>query len=165
MIAALEYLKTCGHKYYQLEFETSVEEYLERCAQDLEDGDPSSDDSSNSSSSSDNSSSSSVSDNNGHRSSSTSDSSKIDEDASKNSDCSVNDDKLKKSTKANKYNLKTRMKEAQEDEDEFLKMDASGKFQFNYNKVTAFSNNYPEIHISDQPLIIAPGEGIIYRNL
>ena len=64
--------------------------------------------------------------------------------------------------KAEKYNLKTRMKAAQEDEEEYLKVDASGKYQFNYNKVTAFSNNYPEIHVSDQPLIIAPGEGNIY---
>ena len=35
------------------------------------------------------------------------------------------------------YNLKTRMKEALEDEEEYLKLDAVGKFQFKYNKVTA----------------------------
>ena len=59
----------------------------------------------------------------------------------------------------NLYNIKRKMKEAQEDEEEYLKNDASGKFQFNYNRVTAFSNNYPEIQFSDEPLILAPGEG------
>ena len=51
------------------------------------------------------------------------------------------------------------MKEVQEDEEEYLRVDASAKFQFNYNKVTAFANNYPEINVGDQPLIISPGEG------
>ena len=89
-----------------------------------------------------------------------SDSSNNDEENSKNSVNSSKDyDKLEKPIKSEKYNLKTRMKEAQEDEEEYLRVDASGKFQFNYNRVTAFSNNYPEIHVGDQPLIIAPGEG------
>ena len=43
-----------------------------------------------------------------------------------------------------------------------MKNDASGKFQFNYNRVTAFSNNYPEIDVGDKPLILAPGEGNVY---
>ena len=63
------------------------------------------------------------------------------------------------------YNLKTRMKEALEDEEEYLKLDAVGKFQFKYNKVTALSNNYPEMFASDQPHIIAPGEGRIRFHL
>ena len=159
MIAALEFLKESGHKYYQFEFESSVEDYFERCAQDFEDEDPSDDSSSSSSSSDDSRSRDSISDD--HCSSSLrSDSSNNDEENSKNSVNSSKDyDKLEKPIKAEKYSLKTRMKEAQEDEEEYLRVDASGKFQFNYNRVTAFSNNYPEIHVSDQPLIIAPGEG------
>ena len=89
-----------------------------------------------------------------------------DVDKSKNIVNSSNDDdKLEKPIKAKKYNLKTRMMEAEEDEEEYLKVDPSGKYQFNYNRVTAFSNNYPEIHVSDQPLVIAPGEGNIESKL
>ena len=55
--------------------------------------------------------------------------------------------------------MKNRMKEALEDEAEYLKHDASGKYQFKYNKVTGLSDNYPEMFASDQPHVIAPGEG------
>ena len=160
MIAALEFLKDSGHKYYQFEFESSVEEYLERCAQDFEDEDPSSDGSSSSSSSSnsdDSSSRDSISDNSSSSSSRFNSSpNSYDENKSKNSDSSSRD---VEPIKAEKYNLQSRMKEAQEDEEEYLRVDASAKFQFNYNKVTAFANNYPEINVGDQPLIISPGEG------
>ena len=132
------------------------------CHSDLEDGDPSSDDSSSSSSISDDSSSrDSISDNSSN-SSSSSDSCNNDVDKSKKIvNTSKDKDNLENPNKVSKHNLKTRMKEAQEDEEEYLRVDASSKFQFNYNKVTAFSNNYPEIHASDQPLVIAPGEGNI----
>ena len=160
MIAVLEFLKESGHKYYQFEFESSVEDYLERCDQDFEDEDHSDDSNSSSSSSDDSRSRDSISDSSSGSSSLRSDSSNNDVDKSNNSVNGSEDyDKLENPIKAEKYNLKTRMKEAQEDEEEYLRVDASGKYQFNYNRVTAFSNNYPEIHVGDQPLIIAPGEG------
>ena len=46
-----------------------------------------------------------------------------------------------------------------DDEAEYLKLDPAGRFQFNYNRVTGLSNNYPEIYVRDRPHIIAPGEG------
>ena len=169
MIEALRFLQFSGHKYYQFEFESCVEDYLERCAQDLEDEDQPSEDSSSSSSSSDSDDSSSRISNIDNRSTNSlrldSSQSSEDVDKSKNSDSKSRDvDKLVEPMKAKKYNLQTRMKEAQQDEEEYLKVDPSGKFQFNYNRVTAFANNYPEINIGDQPLIIAPGEGKVYRN-
>ena len=51
LIAALQFIKKSGHKEYQFEFETSVENYLERCKQDLEALSPDDDDNGSSSSS------------------------------------------------------------------------------------------------------------------
>ena len=55
--------------------------------------------------------------------------------------------------------LKEKVKKELDDEAEYLKLDPAGKFQFNYNRVTGLSNNYPEIYVRDQAHIIAPGEG------
>ena len=58
-------------------------------------------------------------------------------DSKKSNENSNENDEFEIPAKAMKYNLKTRMKEALEDEEEYLKLDAVGKFQFKYNKVTA----------------------------
>ena len=55
--------------------------------------------------------------------------------------------------------IKKEVVKADDDEAEYLKLDPAGKFQFNYNRVTGLSNNYPEIYVRDQPHTIAPGEG------
>ena len=80
-------------------------------------------------------------------------------DSKETNENSNENDEFEIPAKAKKYNLKTRMKEAIEDEEEYLKLDAVGKYQFKYNKVTGLSNNYPEMFASDKPHIIAPGEG------
>ena len=51
---------------------------------------------------------------------------------------------------------------AEEEEEYYLKHDSAAKFQFNYNRVTAMSHQYPEINFRDDkidPFNIAPGEG------
>ena len=60
----------------------------------------------------------------------------------------------------NLVKIKEKVKEEFDDEAEYLKLDPAGRFQFNYNRVTGLSNNYPEIFVRDQPHTIAPGEGI-----
>ena len=47
---------------------------------------------------------------------------------------------------------------AEKEEEYYLKHDSAAKFQFNYNRVTAFVNDNPEVHVQE-PLILAPGEG------
>ena len=52
--------------------------------------------------------------------------------------------------------------------EEFLTNDAVAKFQFDYDRNTCFTNNVPEIGISetnDQCLSIAPGEGKVPTNI
>ena len=52
--------------------------------------------------------------------------------------------------------------------EEFLTNDAVAKFQFDYDRYTCFTNNVPEIGISetnDQCLSIAPGEGKVPTNI
>ena len=51
---------------------------------------------------------------------------------------------------------------AEKEEEHYLKNDSVGKYQFAYNRVTAFANDHPELNIKDsssEPLSIAPGEG------
>ena len=100
IIDALRYLKSSGHKYYQFEFESSVEDYLERCAQ--QHNDPS-DESSSSSSSSDDSSSSR--DSLSHSSNSSSLRSDNDmNDSKKSNENSNENDEFEIPAKAMKYN-------------------------------------------------------------
>jgi hypothetical protein len=58
-------------------------------------------------------------------------------------------------------------KEEQEEE-EYIKKDAVKKWQFEYNKSTCFSHNYPEIDFKEDNLknvSIAPGEGKLPTNI
>ena len=55
-----------------------------------------------------------------------------------------------------------------EETEEFLTNDAVAKFQFGYDRNTCFTNNVPEIGISetnDQCLSVAPGEGKVPTNI
>ena len=48
------------------------------------------------------------------------------------------------------------------EEEHYLKNDSAGKYQFEYNRITAFANDHPELKAKDnstEPLSIAPGEG------
>ena len=47
----------------------------------------------------------------------------------------------------------------QKEEEYYLKNDSVAKYQFNYNSVTTFSNDYPEMDVGGVPLAVAPGEG------
>ena len=47
----------------------------------------------------------------------------------------------------------------EKEEEYYLKNDSVAKFQFNYNSVTTFSNDYPEMDVGGVPLSVAPGEG------
>ena len=51
---------------------------------------------------------------------------------------------------------------AEKEEEYYLKHDSAAKFQFNYNRVTAFANDNPEIHL-EEPLTLAPGEGSYFK--
>ena len=54
------------------------------------------------------------------------------------------------------------------EEEEYERNDAVKKWQFNYNKSTCFSNNYPEIGYKEDTsnlLSIAPGEGKLPTNI
>ena len=58
--------------------------------------------------------------------------------------------------------------ENDEEEHEYLTKDAVRKFQFDYNKSTCFSNNYPEISYKDErndAHNVAPGEGKVPTNV
>ena len=46
---------------------------------------------------------------------------------------------------------------AEKEEEDYLKKDSVAKYQFDYNRVTAFANDHPEVNA--EPLSIAPGEG------
>ena len=51
---------------------------------------------------------------------------------------------------------------AEMEEEHYLKNDSAGKYQFEYNRITAFANDHPELKAKDnstEPLSIAPGEG------
>ena len=47
---------------------------------------------------------------------------------------------------------------AEKEEDDYLKKDPVARYQFDYNRVTAFANDHPEVNA--EPISIAPGEGI-----
>ena len=53
------------------------------------------------------------------------------------------------------------IKEREDQEEHYLKNDATGKFMFEYNRTTCMSEDLPEIGIQDTPITISPGEGII----
>ena len=163
LIAALQYIKKSGHKHYQFEFETSVDSYLERCRQDFVGTDPDDDDHDGSCSNDHNSSSS-----NNLRNESSSD---LDI-SPQSSNSSLESDKLEKSLQPEEAPdeetdgleempklVKKEEGSTDDDETEYLKLDPAGRFQFNYNRVTGLSNNYPEIYVRDTPHTIAPGEG------
>ena len=53
---------------------------------------------------------------------------------------------------------------AEKEEEHYLKHDSAAKFQFSYNRTTAFANDHPEVNAektSNEPISIAPGEGEI----
>ena len=49
------------------------------------------------------------------------------------------------------------------EEEQYLKVDAVAKQQFEYNRNIALANDFPELQvkIQDDPISLAPGEGII----
>ena len=49
--------------------------------------------------------------------------------------------------------------EREDDEEHYLKNDATGKYMFEYNRTTCLSDDVPEIGIPDTPITISPGEG------
>ena len=161
LIAALQFIKKSGHKEYQFEFETSVDNYLERCKQDFEASSPDDDD--NSSSSSNNSSRNSNSEQFIDSSMETDSFEKSSEASEENisPDDSVESDQFDEAGELEKLPklVKKEVLKPDDDEAEYLKLDPAGRFQFNYNRVTGLSNNYPEIYVRDQPHTIAPGEG------
>ena len=56
----------------------------------------------------------------------------------------------------------------EDEEEEYIKHDAIGKNQFNYNRSTCFGENHPEIHVDENttdPVQVAPGQGKIPRSL
>ena len=166
LIDALQFIKKSGHKEYQFNFETSVENYLERCKEQFVKTDPDDNDNSSSSSSDDSNSSTSYNLRN--------DPDSDVEFSRESAESSEETDKFEKSPELKEASdeetaeleklpklvkLKDKVKEELDDEAEYLKLDPAGRFQFNYNRVTGLSNNYPEIYVRDQPHTIAPGEG------
>ena len=48
------------------------------------------------------------------------------------------------------------------EEERYLRNDAVAKWQFDYNRVICFGNDFPELsaHVQDKPISVAPGEGL-----
>ena len=146
---ALHLLKTLGHKYYQFDVDNE-EGYRERCLRDNKEGfeTDSDGDSTNSCSNDDKDV-------------------EIDTNVS-NSDnhsieCDVDDDKVEniKPEKSRAELIQDEIKEREDQEEHYLKNDATGKFMFEYNRTTCMSEDLPEIGIQDTPITISPGEGKI----
>ena len=51
------------------------------------------------------------------------------------------------------------------EEEKYLKNDAVAKWQFDYNKVICFGNDFPELSaaVHDEPISVAPGEGLLIK--
>ena len=49
------------------------------------------------------------------------------------------------------------------EEEKYLKNDAVAKWQFDYNKVICFGNDFPELSAAahNDPISVAPGEGLL----
>ena len=59
---------------------------------------------------------------------------------------------MKEKSKSEK--IRDEIIEREDDEEDFLKNDAVGKFMFNYNRTTAMSDDVPEMNAPDAPVII-----------
>ena len=141
----MESLRNFGNKYYQFSFDTS-EDFKDRCHRDDKEGfetlcRDTDDDSTNSS-----------------------DDVEIDKNLSRSDDqskeCDIDDDiEKEKPEKSRSEVIQDEINEREDDEEHYLKNDATGKFMFEYNRTTCLSDDVPEIGIPDRPITISPGEG------
>ena len=149
---ALHLLKTFGHKYYQFDVDNE-EDYRERCLRDNNEGFETlyrdSDRDSTGSCSNDDKDV------------------EIDTNVSNSDDhseeCDVDNDDVEivKPEKSKAEVIQDEIVERENEEEHYLKNDATGKYMFEYNRTTCMSEDLPEIGIQDTPITISPGEGKI----
>ena len=75
---------------------------------------------------------------------------------------SLNDCVVEDSNDAAKEEEVDDMKLCEAEEEKYLRNDAVAKWQFDYNRVICFSNDFPELSapVQNDPISVAPGEGL-----
>ena len=149
LIKALESLRALGNKFYQFSFSSS-EDFKERCLRDDTGGfETLYRDTENDSASSISSDDMDVEIDKNLLSS---------DDHSKESD-NGDDIEKEKPEKSRSEVIQDEIIEREDEEEHYLKNDATGKYMFEYNRTTCLSDDVPEIGIPDTPITISPGEG------
>ena len=147
LVEALKSLRVLGNKYYQFSFSSS-EDFKDRCLKEDKEGFETF-----------------YRDNENESMSSDDLNVEIDNNLSRDNDHSSkecdndNDIEKEKPEKSRSEAIQDEIIEREDDEEHYLKNDATGKYMFEYNRTTCLSDDVPEIGISDTPITISPGEG------